>query len=570
MAAIQGQFGSSVKRGDDNASLSEDLNKNEEAVTHFDAYVATKGEEARYAQWYTPTEARSHIDSGALSTSFFGDFYNRIYVVPSALNVGNLVSSQQKHVIVWNAYLEEKTLESFSLGPQGGIYLSAPSGVSAPYEMKALRELDFVVRIETSGPPNIDSFVRFVVNGVDYDVSILGRRVVLFPFSPNWSSAMDETITARSWSILSEDGSEQTGSESGEVPRRSLEFSVNLRSSMQAQKFENLLFAWHARFFGVPHWGEEQRIDEALAPGDAVISVDTFGMSIEVGSLVCLYYDDEINEIREVEFVSSDSVTLTAAVDRYWPEGSRLYPCFIGLLNEEMSDTRETSTIGRASVAFDFEPSVTPANAPSSDPPLEYRGKELYLSGTNWISAMPISFVSDARKVDLNTGKIYSFTSSGFSRMSRKHAWNFYDKAEIFDFRLFLGRRQGVARSVYMPSGTEDFIMAAPILDNENILTVRKNEYGNLAGAHPARRDILILLEDGSYFCRRVQSTSDFSEFTRLELDSALGQEVHPEDVARISFLTLYRLQSPSTTIRYLADSVATSEVTLQAKTTED
>ena len=42
------------------------------------------------------------------------------------------------------------------------------------------------------------------------------------------------------------------------------------------------------------------------------------------------------------------------------------------------------------------------------------------------------------------------------------------------------------------------------------------------------------------------------------------------DDVARISFLTLYRFESPSTTIRHLTDSKATVEAIMVAKTTED
>ena len=154
--------------------------------------------------------------------------------------------------------------------------------------------------------------------------------------------------------------------------------------------------------------------------------------------------------------------------------------------------------------------------------------------------------------------------------MSRRHNWTLYNRADIFEFRQFLGRRQGVARSVFMPSGTVDFNMAAPILDTEDILVVENNEYGALAGAHPARRDIIIELVDGTYFCRRIVGTSDFDSFTRLQLDSSLGVSLDIDDVARISFLTLYRFESPSTTIRHLTDSKATVEAIMVAKTTED
>ena len=108
------------------------------------------------------------------------------------------------------------------------------------------------------------------------------------------------------------------------------------------------------------------------------------------------------------------------------------------------------------------------------------------------------------------------------------------------------------------------------MLDTEDSLVVQSNEYAKPVGAHPARRDIIIVLKSGRYFCRRITTVSEFDNLTRLQLDSALGEEVSPQDVRRISFLTLYRFQSPSTTLRYLTDSKATVESMLIAKTTED
>ncbi|QZI85628.1 tail assembly protein [Stenotrophomonas phage Suzuki] len=563
-------MGSRFERGIDNPMLSDELDDLTEVVSKFDSYDGARFLQGRYGSWHVHVDNHWGVSAQRKMTSFFDDYYNRIFIIPAALDAGNLLSTQVRHIILWNAYVTPQTLEAAVLGPQAGISMAPPAGVSIPYEMQPLRELDFTVQIELAGPPTINSYARFTVEGVNYTVPITGRRIVLFPFSPNWGSPVDETITHRSWVLSADDGSEQTGSESGEIPRRTLEFNINLRTSMQAQRAENLLFAWQARFFGVPHWGEESRTDAAAAAGSDVIAFDTFGLSLEPGSLVALYLDDEVNEIREVQQVTADGVRVTTGLEHDWPADSRVYPCFVGLLNEEMSGQRETSRVGRMAMAFDFEPSVTPGNTAFNPNPLTYRGHELYIKETNWLSAMPFSFSADTKRMDTGTGKFVAFTTSGFSKMGRRHNWTLFNRADIFEFRQFLGRRQGVARSVYMPSGTEDFIMAATILDTENSLVVQSNEYAKLVGAHPARRDIIITLKDGRYFCRRITTVSEFDNLTRLQLDTALGVEVSPQDVRRISFLTLYRFQSPSTTLRYLTDSKATVESMLVTKMTED
>lgn len=571
MAGIIGQFLAGVERPAINPFLSEDLNELTEVVSQFDFYdTRWHYFDAGYGQWRPHADNHWGVTAQRKMHSFYDDFYNRIYIIPGALDAGNLLSTQQRHIIVWNAYLISQTLEAAGLGPQAGITMSPPFGVSIPYEIPPLQEVDFTVQIELAGPPTIDSYANFTVEGITYTVPIIGRRIVLFPFAPTWGSPFDETITLRSWVIAANDGSEQTGSESGEVPRRSFEFNINLRTALQAQRCENLLFAWQSRFFGVPHWGEESRLSSDVAAGTTTLPFDTFGLSLEPGTLVAIYFDENKNEIREVDTVAIDGVTITTGAEYDWPQGTRVYPCFVGLAAPTVSGSRETSRVGRTPMMFDCEPSVTPGNVALNEPLLTYRGKEMYLGKINWKSALPFVFTSDVERVDSNTGKFVAFSDAGFSKFSRRHNWTMFNRGELFAFRQFLGRRQGVARSVFMPSGNEDFNMAAPILASEDTLVVQKNEYGALAGAHPARRDIIIRLVDGTYFTRRIVTTSDFDSFTRLQLDSSLGQDVQPSEVEQISFLTLYRFESPSTTIRYLTDSKATVDASMVAKTTEN
>ncbi len=571
MAGTVGQFLAPAIWPESNPDLSSDLNALEEVVYVFDFYEASPAVlNSSYGTWRLPAANHRGITAQRKQPSYFDDFYNRIYIVPGSLDVGNLLSTQQRHVVLWNAYLTAKTLESAAAGPQSGVSLTPPSGMVFPYEMAPLREVDFVVRVDLAGPPTINTSVSFTVEGLQYVVPIVGRRIVLFPFPPTWSSPFDETITHRSWVIESENGDEQTGSESGEIPRRTFEFSVNLRNAKQAQRCENLLFAWQARFFGVPHWGEESRLSSEALEGDSSIAFDTQGLSFEPGSLVAIYLNEDKNEIREIGSVSAGGVTLTSGTQYNWPEGSRVYPCFVALLNDAVTGNRETSRVGRVPVTFDCEPSVTPGNTPRLEPPINYRGYELYLGKINWKSALPFTFKSDVQRVDSNAGKFTAYTWSGFSKFSRKHNWTMYNRAEIYDFRKFLGRRQGVAFSTFMPSGNDDFNIAAPALAADSALIVEKNEYGNLAGAHPARRDIIIRFVGGAYMCRRIESTEDFSTFTRLIMAVPFGIDINTEDVEQISFLSLYRLESASSTIRYLTDSKAISELSLVVKKTEN
>lgn len=510
------------------------------------------------------------LSSASLGRSYFDDFYNRIIVSPSSLDAGNLVSNQQLNIDVWNAFVTPQTLSAVDLVNGTGLEIVMPSGITVPYEIEALRELTFGVLLRLAGPPSINAVFVLTIEGVDYEVPITGRRVVLFPFAPNWSTPFDETWVHRSWVIKSEDGDEQTGSQYGDRPRRTFEYTVALLDEIEVQRFENMMFSWQARFFGVPHWAEKSYLDDAIAPGGLTAEFDTAGMTLNPGGLLTFYKNNELYEVREIASIVGDVVTLTTGLDNAWPAGTVVMPCFIALAGGEVSGSYDTSRVARVPMTFECEPSQTYGNTDSAPAVLTYRGYELYLGKINWASALTFNFTSDRRKLDENTGKVAASSTSGFSVHKRQHNWTIYDKAAAMAFRQFIGRREGVTHPVFMPSGKPDFMLAQEVFDNDGYVVVTPNEYNELVSAHPARRDLIILLVDGTYVCRRITSATATVDGTRLDLDAIIPVGFAAEDVLRISYLTLFRFESPSISIRWLTDNKGTVQQTMVAKKTED
>lgn len=507
--------------------------------------------------------AQSDVLPGYLGHGYFDDLYNRIYVVPSSINVGNLVSNQSRDVVLWNAYVTPVTVESATFTNGTGLVLNLPAGITLPHELSALAELPLEVQLDVGGPPTINASLDITVEGELYSVPITGKRVVLFPFRPDWASPFDETFVHRSWAIRSEDGSEQTGSEGGNHPRRMFEFNITMMSEHEINTFENLMFAWHARFFAVPHWAEQSYLESPIVAGDDTLEFDTAGMTLEVGGLVAVYQDFENYEVREIASVAGDLVTVTTAFDFPWPVNTRVMPCFVALANEDVSGSYDTTRVARMPVSFECEPSQTAGNTETGAAPLTYRGFELYLGKINWNASLSFGFRSDQKKIDMNVGKFGSTSTSGYSVYRRAHNWTLFTGEDAQLFRQFLGRRQGVAVPVYMPSGKPDFILAAPSVEDDDFLTVRDNGYTDLVGAHPARRDIIVHFNDGTYITRRITSAVNVVGGTRLNLDAMHGRPITADLVMRISYLTLYRFESASTTIRWLTNNKGTVQSTM-------
>jgi hypothetical protein len=516
------------------------------------------------ADWSVDVHPR--VISGGIAASYFDDYYNRIHILPNPIEVGDVLADKSVGVAVWNSYLVAKDITAATVPAGLGMTITAPAGDTIPFTLTPLREAIFTLSASLTGPPSVDAQIVFTIGGVDFPVGVTARRVVVFPFAPNWSSAYDETFVYNSWVLAAGDGTEQTGSNWGNQPRRQFDYTIAVRGP-DMQKLENLLFSCQHRFFGIPHWADKSKLTAPVAAGSLVLPLDTTDRSFQVGNLGIIYIDSDQFEAFEIAEVTTGSLSISSPLRSAWPAGARVYPVSLGLINENSSGAYQTDNTVVMPVSFDCEPSSSPINTPIGGATPTYRGEELYLGRLDWKAALTFSQQSDREVVDYNTGKVKSFSYSGFSKKTRKHNWQVRDRAEARDFRAWLGRREGVARPVYMPSGVTDFTLVVDIVSGSNVLEVVGNEYGALVGPAAARRDIIILLRDGTYFARRIDSTAVLvSGHLQLTLDAGITQSITAAQIKRISFLGFYRLAANANTIRWLTDEVGVVESNLITK----
>lgn len=504
--------------------------------------------------------------TGVLAHDFADDWYNRVHVIPQAIDFGNLQSTQVEEFLVWNAFFDERELTSSTFDAPPGLSLDVPdSAEPLPYGIKPLEELTFALTGTTAGPPTISGTIVLLIDGVEYEISITGRRIILFPFPPNWkSAALDETYEFKSWVQRSGDGSAQSGSIWGNHPRRRFDYTATLKRE-HAQRLDNILFGWQTRFYGIIHWAEKSKLAADALAGSASLQLDTTSMSLQEGGTVVLYLDADTNESREVESFTATSITLTTVLQRDWPAGSRVYPSFVATINPSTGGTRLTDGVVLIPVSFECEPSVTEPNTADDGLALTYRGEELYLGRVDWKAGLPFNFESQGQKIDFGSGKFRLASFVDYALYSRGHNWQIKNKAQADAFRAWLGRREGVARPVYMPSGNMDFTLVAPAVNPASSMDVTENEYGSLLALNPARRDVLVLLRDGTYYARRITDVTAVSATVhRLFFDTPIAADIGLQDVKRISFLGLYRQGGNAATIRWMTDEVGTAQMQMQ------
>jgi len=486
----------------------------------------------------------------------FDDWYYRIHIVPTSISLGNLSGDATRQVLVWNAFFTDVQLQSFGLFNADGITATEP--VSPPAAIGPLRTLTYTINVSATGPSVIDATIIWTIDGVDYVVPITGRRSVLFPFRPNWADRVSETLSwtttvTRAWS-----GKEQRMS-IARNPRREIRYSFQAKND-GARLLDALLFGWMGRFYSMPVWHEESRLVVSAPATTNALVVDTSRMSIAVGSSVVVYLDEFNYEVGEVLTVGPNLITLKGVLNAPWPAGSKVIPALPVIPQADVQTTRLLPSIGTGTISFLIDPRSTLDRLPTTTPPRLYQGEEVYLDETDWAKNLEVPYASNRRDIDNQIGPVVVTRRGQYPVSGRSFRWVCMDRAYADNLRAFFGRRRGRFNPVWLPSGTEDFVLAQAVDPVSPSIVVRKSQYGALVWPSDLRRDIVIRLRSGQVFLRRIIDVAEGSDVTVLTLDQGFGSSFDPAQVKRVSYLGLYRLANDSVTFNWSTNYVAVVE----------
>lgn len=499
--------------------------------------------------------------TGIDSTDYFDDFYNRIHVNPSSVDLGNLLTVQERTVDVWNSFIEPRVLSAASVPAGQGVTVTSP--VAVPTTYAPLQQLTYTLTVGLNGPPAINTALSLVFDVRTITVPITGNRVVVFPFAPNWAAPVSETLEYKSSVSRSRNKTEQRMA-LRKRPRRIFQYNITLLKAQDAAQFDQLVFGWDGRYFALPMWPERTYLDADVAAGATTISVDTTNRTFVAGGLLVLLSDTRTFEAAQIESVSGSTVTLVRGLQSAWPAATRVYPAGLSLINADFTTSRVTDSYTQAQVQFTMDPQTVDPRTPAVAAPQTYLGDELYTLGTDWANGVSTQVTSDRINVDSNVGIFKPFQKSGWPDVVKPHRWLLKTADEITDMRAWAARRNGRAKPVWMPTGTTDMELLSTIASNGVAFTVSNQEYSTYGG-QAERNHIGILLKDGTFFAREIVTAAEIDASTQqFTIDSSLGRTVTPDDVRRVSFLGLFRLASDDVTFQWQTTGVATLDLNLQ------
>lgn len=295
--------------------------------------------------------------TGAAVPMHDGQWFEHVHVLPRTADLGFVLSDQTIAVEVWNAFRgRARTLTAINVTGSAGVTVDSPP--SLPANVPALASSVYTVRAAGQGDARIDDVVSWVFTGVPIeqtDLTLLGSRLVPFPFAPDMAQGIGERIGYLTDLLEAYDGTEQRV-QLREVAVVGLDFAVLLDDPREAQHAAALLYGWQANVFGVPFWQYANRLAADAPVGSTTLSVDTDSIPWAPGDIVFLWSGPFAWEALTVLTAGTGAVTVTSPTRKAWSAATaHVMPLGVGRLPAEQGFGWEALRVGSARLEFSLE-----------------------------------------------------------------------------------------------------------------------------------------------------------------------------------------------------------------------
>jgi hypothetical protein len=202
-------------------------------------------------------------------------------------------------------------------------------------------------------------------------------------------------------------------------------------------------------------------------------------------------------------------------------------------------------TDGPAATNFTFADMEVSQRLPSVLPPPVYAGLPVFLEEPNWVEALDTAYDREVVRLDNNVGLPYQVDSLGRALLGQSHNWFLPGREKLAAFRDLLYRNRGRGRSFWLPTFKHDFrLVNSPLAGAAQIVV--ENTGFRYVGGPTSGREYIAIKHAGGTILRKILSVAagTTSATEKLNLDAALGLDLSPGLVRRISFADVARFDS--------------------------
>lgn len=504
---------------------------------------------------------------GCLAKGFQYDYYYRIHITPSPLDMGFLVSTQVREVEVWNAWFQDRILSDIVEVSADGISYT-DSGYIPPPDVTyhSLEAHVYSVTISDVGPATIDAELQWVFDSETAPLPITGVRVAAFPFHANWKVPISERLEWKTDVLKKRDGSEQR-IQLRTYPRRSLRADIG-GLVVNRQYLGSLIRANQGLPYAVPLWGNQAVLTASAAVSDTDIYMDTSTKQFQVGGQAILLHDPGNFEVITIDGVFSDHLEATYGLKNVWGAGSLAYPLRNARLPSQVTLAGPSGNAELTSLEFEF---LLPEEfAEEVAPAATYAGQPVITDMPNWQGGRSRSESRIMDTFDPDIGPKVWEDKSGRAFPFGDFSWFLYGRDRIDWFYSWLASRKGRRVPVWVPTWRQDILLHSAIGPSDDFMKIQGNwfsAYQADLATHPLY--LCIMLRDGSVFYRTVDRASkdptgvDNVGFTNADGMDSLGVNVEPSQVYLICFMESCRLYADSIEIIWHSPILATCSTPL-------
>lgn len=404
-----------------------------------------------------------------------------------------------------------------------------------------------------------------VVNETYYRGDIL--NLPLWPFAPNWTSPVTENLAWLTDIMASPTGSEQRRSQRY-YPRRTFEFEI-ATAGRERSFLDNFLISYGAKRFYLPLFSDVNLLDADVAKGATSLPCSTASLSkIHAGSVICLMGDDAFNsEMLEVSSVTDDAISLLTPTLFAWSADTAIYPAGVSRLTDQSELSKRNDALVTATMKFQIvQPNIYD---PGDDSGLDdvYRSFPVLNDQPDEKEDLTLSMQRMLVEMDNATSIPVWQDTAARAFTVQQYAWVLEGRSELSRFEALLQSLRGQAKPLWVPTFMEDLQLVDDLDSGATAITTFNSGFIQCGGPRGDRMDIMIETLNARYYRRITNTAYDADRNEILGLDAPLPAAIKADNVVRISFMTLMRLNQDAIDIVHQTDDAgfATAQATFRS-----
>lgn len=394
------------------------------------------------------------------------------------------------------------------------------------------------------------------------------ENIPVWPFEPNWSSTLTETLEWLTDIMTSPSGSEQRRS-LRYFPRRTFEYTIAAEGS-ERSLLDNLLTAFGAQHWYLPLWHDVNFTEIPIAISGLRIVCSTVHTSKILPNSIALLMGDSPYDVELVDIsaIADEEIILRTPVSRFWPAGTHLYPVRVAKLTDQPELSKRHDDLVTSEVRFQVVEANRAADIISPIGLTDiYQGRIVLSIPPDDRSTLNSGVERLLVELDNQTSLPVWRDTAAKPFTYEQYAWVIEGRAELSRFENLMQALRGRSQPIWVPTFMQDMVLAADVEDGDETILVEKCGFTLAGGPRADRQDIMIeTLTERIY--RRITASAFNSQGQEvLALDTPISSALSGQNVVRICFMTLMRMNQDSISIEHQTDSdgVATALATFRS-----